>query len=338
MIKIIISFSVILLMNVGLYAQNCDNELYEQRYRDHRTLYVDLETETLNENESDSVNALILKQFRRLPNNMLLNTNDEKVKKKMKKLKPDRIVSGVISKSIVEKDKYVGQTGKDQYLIERVKITYFKIEIKLLETSSSNVIYSYKKTINKNDISEMAEEIYTEISPYYKDPHQACVKKEIPVKKEYFISIYGLYGFPINDYSDFLSNSYGAGLTFGIKGIATENFIISLNIECAYNSTDNPDINYAITVNGGIGIGYNFKFNIINIIPELGFGYIYSFYNVKYDDMDTFYRNIKLHSAIEINTEILSRQFFIKPQFSSILENDNILSSIDFLIGVKIKL
>ncbi len=335
---IVIIFSFIIFINSGLNSQDCDSELFEQRYRDHKTLYVDLKTETLSENESNSVNAVILRQIRTLPNNMQLNAIDEKTRKKMKKLKPDRIIRGVISKSIVGKEKYVGQTGKDQYLIERYKATYYKIELDLQETSSSKVIYSYKKTVNKNDITEMAEEIYAELSPFYKEPHLSCVKKEIPVKKEYFINIYTLSGFPINDYSKILSNSYGGGLLFGIKGIAVENLILSANIECAYNSTDNQDINYATTANGGIGIGYNLKIKIINIIPELNFGYIYSFYNVKYEDMSIFFKNIMLRTGIEINTELFSREFFIKPQISHILEKDNILSSIDFSIGVKIKL
>ena len=155
---------------------------------------------------------------------------------------------------------------------------------------------------------------------------------------EYFVDIYMINGFPVDDYREFLVYSPGAGVSAGVKGFGHSNSVFFVYLESAYNATTNPDINYAITLQGGVGAGYDFTFTHIHVIPEISLGYIYSFYDVKYSDMETFYRNIIIRGSCEINTELFSKILFMQPALSFIFEDDDTLLSIDFLLGIKTKI
>lgn len=324
----------ILFYNSSLAAKKCDPELFDTEQKNYNTFYIDLKDSTLDAKENQAVNSIIRNQIKKLPNNNLLDEGYNTNKKIKTALTPDRIITGKIIKRIVKREKYVGETGKDQYLIKPYISVYYKINIELKENPEGNVLYRYREYFNSNELEQKAYEFYTKIKPFYSRPVQFCVKKEI---KQPFFNLYMVYGTPVSDYRKFLVNSYGAGAMFGIENIVTKNFILSVYLETACNTTNNPDINYAITVQSGIGTGYKLALKYVQIIPEISMGCIYSFYNVKYSDMETSYRNTIFRGGLEINTEMFEKTFFIKPVISNIFEKGNTFQSIDLLLGIKIK-
>jgi len=321
-----------------LAAQNCDRQLFDTEYRNYNTVYINLKTVSLNAKESLAVNTTILGQLEKLPNNIVFKNDPDKNKKNETEITPDRILTGKIVKTVIKKEKYAGETGKDQYLIKIYESVFYELDIELKKNPEGNIIYRYKKYFNEQEFKNIANEIYTEIEPLYAEPIPFCVKKVILDPKEYFLNLYMINGFPINDYREFLVYSFGIGGMFGIRGIGADNFILSVYIETAGNTTDNPDINYAATIQGGIGAGYNLDFKNVQMIPEITLGYMYSFYDVRYSDMETSYRNIIFRSALEIDTGIFEKTFFIKPVFSNIFEEGNTFYSMDLLLGIKIKI
>lgn len=319
-------------------AEKCNPEFFKTEFRNYNTVYIDLNSESLDEKESIEINTIILNQLKRLPNNIILKSDFNNNKTQNDTITPDRLISGKIKKTIIKKEKFAGETGKDQYLIKMYELVFYEIEIEVKETPQSNTIYKYKKYFKENELKKSIVEIYKEIEPLYAMPVQFCLKKEITRQKDYFINLYIINGFPFGDYREFLSYSFGTGGMFGVKGIVSENLVLSAYIETAYNTTDNTDINYAMTLQSGIGTGYSLDFKSIRVIPEISIGCIYSFYNVKYSDMDRSYTNIVFRSAVEINTGLFEKTFFIKPVISNIFEEGNTLHSIDLLLGIKILL
>jgi hypothetical protein len=332
---------LILLKATDLSAQTCDSSLYDTKYRDYNTSYIKLKTISTGTKEAAEINKLILEQLKKLPNNRMLENNIQARADDGTAVVPDRVITGKIKKTIIKKESYAGNTGKDQYLIKIYETVFYEIEFELKD-DSGNTLFSFKKRFKEDELKSQIKDFYGIIEKdYYCNPLQYCVKKEVVIPEqpwEYFADFYMVNGLPVNDYHDFIVYSAGAGTLFGIKGLGHVNSVFSVYIETAYNSTSNHDINYALTLQGGIGSGYSFAFTGFNVVPQISLGYIYSFYNVKYSDMESFYRNIVLRNAVEFNTVIFDKTLFIKPAVSFIFENNNTLFSIELLLGIRIKL
>lgn len=331
---------LILLKAPDLSAQTCDSSLYDTKYRDYNTSYVKLKTISTGTKEAAEINKTIIKQLEKLPNNRMLESNIQTRTGDGTAVVPDRVITGKIKRTIVKKESYAGNTGKDQYLIRTYEAVYYEMEIELKDDRGST-LYSFKKYFKKDELSSQVNDFYDSIKPYYLDPLQYCVKKEVVIPEqplEYYTDFYMADGFPVGDYRDIVVYSTGAGVLFGIKGLGYVNSVFSVYLESAYNFTSNPDINYAITLQGGIGAGYSIPFTGFNAVPQISLGYMYSFYDVKYSDMESFYRNIVVRNAVEFNTVIFDKTLFVKPAVSYIFEKDNTLFSIDLMLGIKIKL
>lgn len=333
--------AVIILFHASdLAAQKCDNTLYITEIRNYRTLYTIITADSIGSKESLEIKKAIVKKLEKLPNNDLLKNNKAKHAEDAG-YEPDRIITARIKKTTSKKEEYAGNSGKDRYLIRVIETVYYEIEIELEDTSGSSILYSYKKSFRSNELSERIDDIYSDIEPFYREGFQYCTKIKQEIKKEplhYFSDIYIINGFPSGDYSKFLSYTAGAGGSLGIRGAGTDNAMFSAYLETAWNNTGCTDINYAITVQGGLCAGYDFTFEPLHIIPEFSTGYILSYYNTRYPDMETWYKNIILRFAVEINTVIYEKTLFIKPALTSILEEENILYSIDLLLDIKLNI
>jgi hypothetical protein len=325
----------LLLYNYGFAAENCDTGLFDIKTRSYNTLFISTDSTTMPEKEGSAIKNLVIRNIKRLPNNKLYLSPDIKVREKEKAVTVDRIITINISKTVIRKERYAGDTGKERYLIIPYQAVSYDFDIELKDAQRGVSLYRYKKHFKQKDLNKCISEFYSEIKPFYSEPLKYCVPKNL---KEYFLNIYILNGFPVADYRELLSYSAGIGGMFGVTGAGIRNSVFSLYLETAWNTTDNPDINYALTLHAGAGAGYRIVYSCFNIIPQLSFGRIYSFYNVKYSDMETFYRNSTMRCAMEFNTDIYNKTFFIQPAFTTIFEKGNTLHSVDLILGIKLDL
>ena len=122
---------LILLKTTDLSAQTCDSSLYDTKYRDYNTYYINIKTTQAGTKESADINKTILKQMKKLPNNRILDSNIKPQAEDRTAVVPDRTITGKIKKTIIKKESYAGNTGKDQYLIRTYEAVYYEMEIEL---------------------------------------------------------------------------------------------------------------------------------------------------------------------------------------------------------------
>jgi len=320
----------IFLFSTSLLAEKNSGYAYKVLNRNYNTLLLRIQHTSLKNQETEFIQSQFMNTFRKLPNNNLFNktvsTNDSQNKLSM----PDRTISIYIDKSIVTKSKYVGNTGKDKYLIQTYKITYYKIRLLLINNSNNKNIYRYKNTVSKNELKDEIRKLTEKLMPFYK---RAYSYKFRPVYHYY--NLYMTNSFPIKDYGKHLKYSFGPGISYELKGIGSNRLSLSSYIETSYYSPNDQNVNYALTCNMGISAGYEFNLNYFKIIPHIGLGYLFSYYNVKYSDMNSFYKNLTSRLSLEFVKNIYSKTLFITPFINGVFENGNTLPEMGFLLGVK---
>ncbi len=322
---------ITLLCNHGLnsYGKNCDPKLFIEKQRNYITTLSFIKSESIPKGEMKRIKKILLKNFNSLPNNSLKEYNPGRINKY------DRRISVSIHKSIKRKERLLGTKGKNKYLIHFTKRIYYTLRINLLN-QDNKTLYSYTKTFDSKNLTQEIKYITQSISKFYKYPLKYCVKRPSPI--EYYYSIYWVNVVPRNTYNSFLNYSIAPGASLGIKNLKIRDLIVSTYFESAYGYSGNKNINYALTFHWGFTAGHEFRTKCCNLIPEISAGYIFSYYNVKYSDMKSFYGNITSRMGVEINRNIFRNTFFAKPEISWIFEDNNSLKSYDIILGVKFKI